>query len=48
MKTAISIDEELFDTATIDKTDLKKQVTMLPKFMLDKVNNCLKLVMEIN
>ena len=33
--------------ATIDKTDLKKQVGMLPRFMLDKVNNCLKLVMEI-
>ena len=34
--------------ATIDKTDLTKQVAMLPKPMLDKVNNCLKLVLEIS
>jgi mRNA interferase MazF len=34
--------------ATIDKTDLTKQVSMLPKPTLEKVNNCLKLVLEIN
>jgi len=33
--------------ATIDKTDLAKQVAMLPKPMLEKVNNCLKLILEI-
>jgi mRNA interferase MazF len=33
--------------ATIDKTDLKKQVAMLPKPTLEKINNCLKLVLEI-
>jgi mRNA interferase MazF len=33
--------------ATIDKTDLIKQVSMLPKPTLEKVNNCLKLVLEI-
>ena len=33
--------------ATIDKTDLKKQASMLPKSMLEKVNNCLKMVLEI-
>ena len=32
---------------TIDKTDLTKQVGMLPKSMLEKVDNCLKLVLEI-
>ncbi|MDR0444564.1 MAG: type II toxin-antitoxin system PemK/MazF family toxin [Treponema sp.] len=34
--------------ATLDKTDLTEQVAMLPKSLLEKVNNCLKLVMEIN
>ena len=34
--------------ATIDKADLTKQVGMLPKSMLEKINNCLKLVLEIN
>jgi mRNA interferase MazF len=33
--------------ATIDKTDLIKQVCMLPKFMIEKINSCLKLVLEI-
>ena len=33
--------------ATIDKVNLKKQVAMLPKPMLEKVNNCLKQVLEI-
>jgi mRNA interferase MazF len=33
--------------ATLDKTDLTEQVAMLPRFMLDKVNACLKLVLEI-
>ena len=33
--------------ATIDKTDLTKQAAMLPKSMIDKINNCLKLVLEI-
>ena len=33
--------------ATIDKTDLTKEVAMLPKSMLEKVNNCLKLILEI-
>jgi mRNA interferase MazF len=33
--------------ATIDKSDLKKQIAMLPKPMLEKVNNCLKLVLEL-
>ena len=32
---------------TLDKTDLTKQVAMLPKPMLEKVNNCLKLMLEI-
>ena len=32
---------------TIDKTDLTKQIAMLPKSMIEKVNNCLKLVLEI-
>ena len=32
---------------TIDKTDLTKQVAMLPKPMIEKVNNCLKLVLEV-
>ena len=33
--------------ATINKTDLTKQVAMLPKSTLEKVNSCLKLVLEI-
>ena len=33
--------------ATIDKTDLIKQVAMLPKQVIDKVNECLKLILEI-
>ena len=33
--------------ATIDKTDLTEQVAMLPKPMLEKVGNCLRLVLEI-
>jgi mRNA interferase MazF len=31
---------------TLDKTDLTSQVSMLPKPMLEKVNNCLKLVLD--
>jgi len=33
--------------ATVDKTDLTEQVAMLPKSILEKVNNCLKMVLEI-
>jgi len=33
--------------ATIDKTDLTEHVAMLPKSVLQKVNNCLKIVLEI-
>ena len=33
--------------ATIDKTDLTELIGMLPKPMLEKVNGCLKLVLEI-
>ena len=33
--------------ATLDKTDLTEQVAMLPNYMLEKVNNCLKLALEI-
>ena len=33
--------------ATVDKTDLTKQAAMLPKSMIERVNNCLKLVLEI-
>ena len=33
--------------ATIDKTDLTEQIAMLPKPMIEKVKNCLKLVLEI-
>jgi len=33
--------------ATIDKTDLTEQVSMLPKSALQKINNCLKIVLEI-
>ena len=32
---------------TLDKTDLINHVAMLPKFMLDKANSCLKLVLEM-
>ena len=32
---------------TIDKTDLIEQVTMLPKTILEKVNICLKLTLEL-
>jgi len=32
---------------TIDKTDLTEQVAMLPKPIIDKVNTCLKMVLEI-
>jgi mRNA interferase MazF len=34
--------------ATLDKTDLTEQVSMLPKPMLEKINNCLKMILEIN
>jgi len=33
--------------ATVDKRDLTDHVVMLPKPMLDKVNNCLRTVLEI-
>jgi len=33
--------------ATIDKTDLSEHAAMLPKPLLEKVNNCLQLVLEI-
>ena len=33
---------------TLDKTDLTEQVAMLPKSTLEKVGNCLKLVLEIS
>jgi len=33
--------------ATVDKTDLTEQVAMLPKSIIEKVNNCLKMVLEI-
>jgi mRNA-degrading endonuclease toxin of MazEF toxin-antitoxin module len=32
---------------TVDKDDLTEQVAMLPKHMLEKINNCLKTVLEI-
>jgi len=32
---------------TIDKMDLTEQVAMLPKSIVKKINNCLKLVLEI-
>jgi mRNA interferase MazF len=35
------------DLKSLDKTDLLENITMLPKFMLDKVDSCLKLVLEI-
>ena len=33
--------------ATLDKTDLTEQVAMLPNYMIEKVNNYLKLALEI-
>ena len=33
--------------ATIDKIDLTKQIGTLPKSMQEKINNCLKLILEI-
>jgi len=32
---------------SLDKTDLLEHVTTLPKFMLDKVDSCLKMVLEM-
>jgi len=32
---------------TIDKDDLTEQVSMLPKHMYEKINGCLKTVLEI-
>ena len=32
---------------TVDRDDLTEQVVMLPKQMLEKINNCLKTVLEI-
>jgi len=32
---------------TIDKDDLTEQVSMLPKHILEKINGCLKIVLEI-
>jgi len=32
---------------TIDKDDLTEQVSMLPKHMYEKINSCLKTVLEI-
>ena len=32
---------------TVDKDDLTEHVSMLPKHMLEKINNCLKTVLEI-
>ncbi|MDR0455064.1 MAG: type II toxin-antitoxin system PemK/MazF family toxin [Treponema sp.] len=32
---------------TIDKADLTEQAAMLPKSLLEKVNGCLKLVLEM-
>jgi len=32
---------------TIDKDDLTEQVSMLPKHILEKINGCLKVVLEI-
>ncbi|MCL2804796.1 MAG: type II toxin-antitoxin system PemK/MazF family toxin [Treponema sp.] len=31
----------------VDKDDLTEQVSMLPKSMLEKVNDCLRTVLEI-
>jgi mRNA interferase MazF len=33
--------------ATLDKTDLTEQVAMLPKNILEKANNCLKILLDI-
>ena len=33
---------------TIDKADLTKQVAMLPKTAIDKINICLRLVLDIS
>jgi mRNA interferase MazF len=35
------------DLKSLDKPDLIEHVTMLPKFMLEKVDSCLKMVLEI-
>ena len=32
---------------TVDKDDLTEQISMLPKQMLEKINGCLKTVLEI-
>ena len=32
---------------TVDKVDLTEQVSMLPKHILEKINGCLKTVLEI-
>ena len=32
---------------TVDKDDLTEQVSMLPKHILEKINDCLKTVLEI-
>ena len=38
----------LSQITTLDKEDLIKQVSMLPKSILEKLNTCLKLVLDIN
>ena len=43
-KTSVVNFSQIFTT---DKSDLIKQVSMLPKHILEKVNNCLKQVLEI-
>ena len=32
---------------TLDKTDLTEQVSMLPKPIIEKINNCLRSVLEL-
>jgi len=32
---------------TIDKTDLTELVSMLPKSIIEKINNCLKMVLDL-
>ncbi|MCL2245258.1 MAG: type II toxin-antitoxin system PemK/MazF family toxin [Treponema sp.] len=32
---------------TIDKDDLTEQVSMLPKYILEKIDGCLKIILEI-
>jgi mRNA interferase MazF len=32
---------------SLDKTDLLEHIAMLPRFILDKVDSCLKMVLEI-